>query len=151
MVREKLESTIKRMEVPFVQRIFSCMMQKADLRELSEHLLYNVCSGDRVTIYQCTAIKCHKNWGHYESLQEGVVMSSEVGWRAASDAVTSFSTLAPSTPAPSLTTSSYPLHPSLYHDCHYFPFNHPPFKILIHQTIAMHCDIFPSHRYAAAN
>ena len=81
MVREKLESTIKRKEVPFVQRIFSCMIQKADLRELSEHLLYNVCSGDRVTIYQCTAMKCHKNWEHYERLQ--VVMSSEVGWRAA--------------------------------------------------------------------
>ena len=63
-----------------MQRMISCMMQKADLRKLSEHLLYNVSSGDRVTIDQCTAMKCHKNWGHYERLQEGVVMSSEVGW-----------------------------------------------------------------------
>ena len=152
MVREKLESKIKRKEVPFVQRMISCMMQ-ADLRKLSEHLFYVWCFlwGERGWPLTNTAIKCHKNWGHYERLQEGVVMSSEVGWRAASDAVTSFSTLFPFTPPPSLTTSLYPPHPSLYQDCHYFPFNHPPFKILIHQTIAMHCDIFPSHRDATAN
>ena len=75
-------------------------------------------------------------------VQQGVVMSSEVVWRPANDPVTSFSTLAPSTPPP-LATYWYIfqlMSPFNFVTFPYTPFNHLSFKMLTRWTITLNCD-----------